>query len=152
MGIVGVGVANSVANILVFSLLITAHYSIDEIKDTVKRPDRRALNDIYPYLELGLPICFMLAMEIWCFEVQCLLCGLISVHTQAALVVTNNLYVFFWCPAMGMQSAGCTCVGFQIGRQDIKRAKDYYRVSFHCVICIVCVSCLLFYVTFESLI
>jgi Na+-driven multidrug efflux pump len=53
---------------------------------------------------------------------------------------------------MGTQSAGCTCVGFQIGRQDVKRALDYYRITLYCVNAIVIFSCILFYFSFGTLI
>ena len=112
LGILGVGLANCLTNIFIFILLVAAHFSTAEIRDTFRMPDRRAFQDFYGYLELGLPISLMLCMEFWVYEVMLLLCGLLSVNIQAAYFIQNNIYVFFFCLAMGMQSAGCTYIGF----------------------------------------
>ena len=152
MGIKGVGIANTLTNMMIFTFLALVHICVKEIRDTLQWPNKKSFKDLYGYLELGLPISLMLYMEWWMGEVMLMLCGLISVHVQAAYFIENSIYVFYFCLAMGMQSAGCTCVGFQIGKGDVKTAKEYYRVSFHCVLAIAFLSSICFYTTFDSLI
>lgn len=98
----GVGLANGLCNVIIFICLVTAHFQVDEIKETIRMPDKRVFEGIYSYLELGLPITFMLGMEFWVYECMCLLCGLISVHAQASYILLNNIYIYYFCLAMGM--------------------------------------------------
>lgn len=80
--------------------------------ETFRRPDRRIFDDLLTYLELGLPVALMLSMEYMVFEAMLLMCGVLGVSVQAAQIILNNIYVFFFCVGLGIQSAVCTCVGF----------------------------------------
>lgn len=112
MGILGVGIANCITHVIIFAVLNLAQYFTEEVCETVQRPDRRVLEGISTYMELGLPNALMLCMEWLVFETMLLLCGLLGVAIQAAQIILNNIYVFFFCLGLGMQSAACTCVGF----------------------------------------
>lgn len=114
-------------------------------------PDHRVFKDLGVYLELGLPIAMMLTMELFVFEAMLLFCGRIDVQTQAAQIIVNSIYVFMFCLGLGIQSAGCTFVGFQIGKGDLKNALEYYRVSRHFALFVGIFSSLALYFMFNNL-
>lgn len=71
-----------------------------------------------------------------------ILCGIMGVNVQAAQILMNNCYVYFFCLALGMQSAACSFIGQEIGKGDVNRANQYYRVSKHVATAVACVSSL----------
>ena len=91
----------------------------------------------------------MQVVEWFVFETMLLICGRIDVQTQAAQIIIINIYVILFCLGLGIQSAGCTCVGFQIGKGDLKNALDYYKVSKHFAIFLGLFSCVGLYLIFD---
>lgn len=102
MGIYGVGIANCITHVLIFIILNTAQYYTEEICETWKAPDRRVFDDLSIYLGLGMPVALMLCLEWMVFETMMLLCGLIGVNVQAAQIILNNIYVFYFCLGLGL--------------------------------------------------
>ena len=82
------------------------------------------------YLSLALPSYFMLSMPQWALEICSFMAGLISVEAMSAQATLFNLGVFLLQFPMGFMYSCSTFVGNNIGKQQIKLAQYYAKVTF----------------------
>ena len=82
----------------------------------------------------------MLSAEWWAFELMVILAGILGITEQAANVILFNVVAVFYMIPLGMQEASCALIGNEIGANNPKLAKKYYKVistiTFLCLIVI----------------
>jgi len=60
------------------------------------------LDDIKPYLKLGIPNSLMLIYEWWAFEIMTIMSGMLGVNEQAAQIILFTLVQFFFQVPLGL--------------------------------------------------
>ena len=116
MGVKGAGWAIAIANLFIFIGMNIYMLFVKEIEEAVQWPDRRMFDGLWTQFKLGVPLSLMLAFEWLAYEIMVLFCGFISVEAQAGQIIICNFYNYFFCIPLGLQTAVCSCIGFQIGR------------------------------------
>lgn len=93
-------------------------------------PDSRTFVGIWPYIKLAVPTTIMICLDWWVWELMILMCGYFPEDTrvtqQAAQIVIMNIVALAYMVGIGLETASCTLVGQQIGKGDVKKAKEYY--------------------------
>jgi MATE family multidrug resistance protein len=102
LGIMGVGIASSVSNSITFTLMLTYTSQLEEIKEAVQWPNKKATQDVCQYLKLGVPSALMLCLEWWAFEAIIIMVGYIGVNEQAANVIIFQMAAFVFMVALGL--------------------------------------------------
>ena len=82
------------------------------------------------YLSLALPSYVMLSMPQWALEICSFMAGLISVTAMSAQATLFNLGVFLLQFPMGFMYSSSTFVGNNVGKQNIKLAQFYAKLTF----------------------
>lgn len=77
---------------------------------------------------LGLPYAFMVIIDQWAWEMLMLLCGYWSIEEQASQIILVTITSICYMCGLGLDQAACALVGFQIGANDIAKAKKYYKL------------------------
>ena len=93
----------------------------------------------------------LIAMEWWAFEVMSIMAGWIGVNEQASQLVVFNMSCFLYMLPMGLSSATATIIGQEIGKVDIPKAKEYYKVTAQTSIVLSTIVIILFYFNSDAL-
>jgi Na+-driven multidrug efflux pump len=75
----------------------------------------------------------MLCFEWWAFAFISVIAGVIGVNELAAHTIFQNIIVLFHNISLGLQTAVCAKIGFEVGRLDVQRAKAYRDVAYKIV-------------------
>lgn len=129
LGIAGLGMANSCCMAVMYFALLNYSNRVEKLRGVVPWPSTKTFEDLGEFLYMGIPSALMIGLEWWAFEVMTIMSGWIGVSEQAANIVLMNIAAFLFCLPMGMNSATCTTMGQEIGREDISTAKQYYYIT-----------------------
>ena len=70
----------------------------------------------------------MLCAEWWAFEILTIIAGILGVKEQATQVILFNICAQVFMVPQGMQEAACAIIGNEIGANNVRLARRYYRV------------------------
>lgn len=85
--VVGLGIAGSVTNFLLYLCVIIYSSTIEELKPAIFLPERDTFENVDQYLRYGIPSLLMMCLEWWSMEVTILSTGYLGVNQQAAQMV-----------------------------------------------------------------
>ena len=125
----GIGYAGTISNFSVYLSMLIYSFFIEEIRPAIQLPNKKAFRGIFEYLKLGLPTAMMICLEWWAFELMTLMSGYISVKAQASQVLLINLSAVMYMTSQGLNTSAAANIGQQIGKQNVQKAKDYYKVT-----------------------
>lgn len=128
LNIVGTGLANLLTSTLVFFIIHTYCILDPELSDAVKFPDKSVFNieGIKEYIYIAFPSTVMLCLDWWVWEIMVLISGYFGVTQQATQIVMVHIVNFMYMAAIGFEQASCTIIGYHIGKDDVKGAKQFY--------------------------
>ena len=87
----------------------------------------------------------MLSLETWAYEIMTLESGYLNVDDQAAQVVLINLLSILFMFSIGMQQATSSLIGQEIGRNNVRKAKQILNVVYSLSLGMVVADLVLFY-------
>lgn len=154
LGLVGIGLAGVCSNLFLFLLqnYFVRNLAVAEEANKVKFADRRNFENFGTYLKLAIPSLFFITVEWSLYDIQILISGIISIQDQEGYVIFSNLVNVASTIGFGLQIAGCSLIGQQIGKGDLEMAKLINRkvniMGFWCFL----IEALLMYFCIQPLI
>ena len=128
-GLVGIGIAGVCSNLILFLLqnYYVRNLVVAKEASTVKFMDKRNFENFGPYIKLAIPSLFFITVEWSLYDIQLLISGLISIEDQECMVIFINLIGVVSTVGFGIQIAGCSLIGQQIGTGNLEMARLYNR-------------------------
>ena len=102
MGITGIGIAGIITNLSVLVYNLVYSFYEDDVRQALIWPDKRCLNDLKEYFELGIMSAFSLCLDCWAGGLVTFFAAYISVNTQSAQVVLTSIMVFLFMVGEGL--------------------------------------------------
>jgi Na+-driven multidrug efflux pump len=65
LGITGTGIAGCISNFIILITMLIYTNLLPEISPAVFLPDKRTFEDLYGYLQYGVPSMLMLCLDVW---------------------------------------------------------------------------------------
>lgn len=127
---VGAAIATNITyllNMIIIDIVCMRKESLKETHQGI--PDKRAFENLWHYLAIGIPGACMLCFEWWCFELLAIFSGLMSVEALAAEVIVVNIVTLIFMVPLGTGYAASAFTGFYLGRRKIDQAKKYSRIT-----------------------
>ncbi|CAI2367369.1 unnamed protein product [Moneuplotes crassus] len=127
------GVAYATNMTYLINFIIPILY-ITKNKDLLKKDSWHCINKdsfsgLLEYLEIGVPSMIMTALEVWGFEVICLMAGLLGSAQLGASVVLFNIDAFLFMIPFGFSLSFSSLVGNSLGARKHERASIYINLS-----------------------
>ena len=145
MDVDGLGYAYMLTNFSNFLFVTIYSHCITDIKPALFWPTRDTFHGWYAYLAIGIPAMIMLIAEAWAFQVMGIFSGLISVTDQAVNTVIITLIALMFMIPVGIQSAAAALIGEQIGANQVRIAKSYFKLMSLCVFILIFAVQMLFW-------
>ena len=118
----------ALAHLIIFIGLNLYPLFVKDAKELIRRPTIEATQNLKEYFEKGIPLSVMLCFEWTALEALVLMSGALGVAEQATQTIFMNTLVLFSGMIFGIQTAVSSQVGRQIGRNDVTKAKSYFKV------------------------
>lgn len=122
MEILGLAVAILIHNTTSLVLMNLFFWRNHDIKEAFVPFSSECFSIARQYVLIGLPTVFVFIISLWSYEFMVLSAGLIGVVEQASQVILANMSEVNLSIGMGIQSAGCTLIGNEIGKGDVRAA------------------------------
>ena len=128
LDIVGLGVASSVKDLIVLSIIMVYGNFSTKISKCLRTPDRESFSGWGEYLSISFPATGMICAELWGYQVLTIIAGTLGAVEQGsqALITTIGLILFMF--PTGVQEAACAIIGNCVGSNNIPLAKRFFRL------------------------
>lgn len=73
----------------------------------------------------------MMVIDCWGGSAVCFVAGYISTESLAAMNILTNIMCVLYMVGQGFEQAACAIIGKQLGKGDVKTAKDFYGTIRH---------------------
>ena len=127
-GVEGLGYATTITYFTMLVMITINTLLIKRISKCIFCPTLESFTGWGAYLKLSIPSTIMLCAEWWSFEIMIILAGIIGIIEQAVNVITFNVISQLFMIPLGMQEASCALIGNEIGANNPKLAKKYFKV------------------------